>query len=67
MWLVNDEMKVLFEYKLPEGQSQLMSGPVNLVLNKELVQQYLDSMDNIPHIRKITTLESTAGLQVLDC
>ena len=44
-----------------------MSGPVNLVLNKELVQQYLDSMDNIPHIRKITTLESTAGLQVLDC
>ena len=67
MWHVNDEIKVLLEYKLPKGQSQLMSGPINLVLNKQLVQEYLDSMDSIPHIRKITILESTAGLQVLDC
>ena len=35
VWLVNGEMKVLFEYKQPDGRpGQLMSGPINLVINK---------------------------------
>lgn len=59
---------VLFECKLSDsgGPNQLISGPVELVINKEMIQQYIDSMDHIPHIRKITTttLESTVGLRV---
>ena len=67
VWLVNGEMKVLFEYKQPDGRpGQLMSGPINLVINKELIQQYINSMDHIPHIQKITTttLVPTVGLHV---
>ena len=64
VWLVNGEMKVLFEYKQPDGhRGQLMSGPINLVINNELIQQYINSMDHIPHIRKTTT---TALEQLLD-
>ena len=66
MWLVNNQMKVLFEQKLSEGRNELISGPVKLVSNKEVIQEYLDSMNNIPHIQKITTMQSAEGLQVLD-
>ena len=66
VWLVNGKLRVLFEYKLPEGAGQLISGHVNLVINKELIQQYIDSMDHTPQFRKITTttLEPTVGLHV---
>ena len=40
---MNGELRVLFEYKLREGAGQLISGPVNLVINKELIEQYIDS------------------------
>ena len=63
MWLVDGEMKVLFEEDQP---GQLISGPVNMVMNKDLIQKYLDSMEHIPHIKKVVSLEPTLGLQVKD-
>ena len=56
-------MKVLFEEDQP---GQLISGPVNMVMNKDLIQKYLDSMEHIPHIKKVVSLEPTLGLQVKD-
>lgn len=65
VYLVDGEMKVLFECKQFKGPEQLGSAPIDLVLNKELIQEYLDSMGSIPHIKKTVTLEPTKGLQVL--
>lgn len=64
VWLVDGEMKVLFQCKEFEGPEQLGSTPIHMVLNKELVQEYLDNTEHIPHIRKTITLEPTEGLQV---
>ena len=59
----------MFDYNqddcVPGGQ-RLISGPVSLVVNKELVQSYLDSMKHIPEIKKTFVLIPTSGLQVKD-
>ena len=55
VWLVDGEMKVLFEYKEFEGPEQLAMGsaPIDLVINKELIQEYLDNTEHIPHIKQL--------------
>jgi hypothetical protein len=64
VWLVDGEMKVLFESKDSRGPESLASAPIDMVVNKELIQQYLDSMEHIPHIKRTITMEATVGLQV---
>lgn len=64
VWLVDGEMKVLFESKDSGGPESLASAPIDMVRNKELVQQYLDNMEHIPHIKRTITMEPTVGLQV---
>ena len=62
-------MKVMFDYKQDDcvtGDQRLISGPVSLVVNKDLVQKYLDSMKHIPEIKKTFDLVPTSGLQVKD-
>lgn len=66
VWLADGEMKVLFQCKQFEGPEQLGSAPIDLVANKELIQEYLDSTEHIPHIRRVVTMESTEGLQVTE-
>ena len=61
VWLVDEEMKVLFDCKDFEGPG---SASINAVVNKELIQEYLDTTEHIPHIRKVITLEPTLGLHV---
>ena len=64
MWLVDEEMNVLFEANDQPGK--LVSGPVDMVINIDLIQKYLDGIDHIPHIRKSFSLEPTLGLKVKD-
>lgn len=64
VWLVDGVVKVLFECKQFQGPEQLGSAPIDLVLNKELIQEYLDNTEHIPHIRRVITMEPTEGLQV---
>ena len=66
MWLVDGEMKVLFDYKEEDQPVQLVSGSIDLVINKHLIQEYLDTMEHIPHIKKSFSLEPTSGLDVND-
>ena len=66
VYLVDGDLKVLFESKQFKGPEQLGTAPIGLVLNKELIQEYLDSMESIPHIRKTVTMEPTKGLQLTD-
>ena len=63
VWLVNGELQVLFEC-VRDGSINLEAAPVNLVINKELVQEYLDQKKHIPHIQKMITMQSTEGLKV---
>ena len=64
VWLVNGELQVLFEC-VHDGAINLEAAPVDLVKNKELVQEYLDRKKHIPHIQKMITMQSTEGLQVI--
>ena len=59
-------MNVLFECTQFEGPEQLGSAPIDMVMNKELVQEYLNKMEHIPHIKKSITLEPTEGLHVTE-
>ena len=59
-------MKVLFDYKEEDRPVQLVSGPIDLVINKDLIQKYLDTMEHITHIKKSFILEPTSGLDVKD-
>lgn len=59
-------MKVLFDYKEEDRPVQLVSGPIDLVINKDLIQKYLDTMEHITHIKKSFSLEPTSGLDVKD-
>ena len=47
-----------------DGATNLEVAPVNLVINKELVQEYLGQKKHIPHIQKMITMQSTEGLKV---
>lgn len=59
-------MKVLFDYKEEDRPVQLVSGSIDLVINKDLIQKYLDTMEHITHIKKSFSLEPTSGLDVKD-
>ena len=63
VWLADGELTVLFESNKFVGPDHLGSAPMDLISNKELVQEYLDKMKYIPHTRRMVTLEPTAGLQ----
>ena len=52
VWLADGEMRVLFESKEFDGPEQLGCAPINLVVNKELIQEYLEKMEHIPHVKK---------------
>ena len=62
VWLSDGEMNVLFECKEFAGPDHLGSAPLELICNKEVVQQYLDKMKYIPHIQRTVTMEPTTGL-----
>ena len=40
-----------------DGATNLEVAPVNLVINKELVQEYLGQKKHIPHIQKMSNLQ----------
>ena len=63
MWLSDGEMKVLFECKEFDAPYHIGSAPLECISNKELVQEYLDKVDHIPHIQRIVEMEPTKGLQ----
>ena len=56
-------MIVLFECKEFAGPDHLGSAPIELINNRELMQDYLDKMEYIPHIQRMVTMEPTARLQ----
>ena len=56
-------MKVLFECKEFDAPYHIGSAPLECISNKELVQEYLDKVDHIPHIQRIVEMEPTKGLQ----
>ena len=39
---------------------------VKFISNKSLVQEYLDQMDFIPHLKRIVTMEPTTGISVFN-
>lgn len=56
-------MNVLFERKgLPEPDN-LKAAHVQFVRNKELVTEYLQKTEYIPHIQTVITMKPTAGIQ----
>lgn len=59
-------MQVLFESKEIEGPDQLRLLPIQCVINKSLIQEYLDSTQCIPHIKKSVTLEPTVDIKVTE-
>ena len=63
MWLSDGELQVLFECK-GSNPENLLSMHIKFISNKDLVQEYLDEMQFIPHFKKVVTMESTAGLSV---
>lgn len=62
VWLADGEVHVLFECKEFEGPDYLGSASIEAIQNKELVQQYLDTMKYIPHIERTITMVPTKGL-----
>ena len=47
---------MLFESEMFEGPDHLGCAHVDSISNKELVQEYLDSMISIPHIERLITM-----------
>ena len=56
-------MIVLFVCNEFAGPDHLGSAPIELINNRELMQDYLDKMEYIPHIQRMVTMEPTARLQ----
>lgn len=54
----------MIECKEFDGPHHIGSAPLEYIINKELVQEYLDEVDHIPHIQKTVKMESTRGLQI---
>ena len=67
VWLSDGELQVLFECKGTGSNPDLLSMHIKCISNKDLVQEYLDEMQFIPHFKKVITMESTAGLSVYNC
>ena len=64
MWLSDEQMIVLFECREFDGPHHIGSAPLEYISNKEVVQEYLDKVDHIPHIQKTVKMESTRDLQI---
>ena len=62
MWLSDGELKVLFECN---DSTDLLSMDIKFISNKSLVQEYLNQMNFIPHLKKIVTIEPT-GISVFN-
>ena len=59
VWLADGEIIVLFESKQFDEPDHLGAVPIELIHNKELVRDYLDKIEYIPHIKRTVTLEPT--------
>ena len=59
VWLLDGEMKVLFETKALPSPDNLRAVPFQFVSNKELVTEYLAKTEYIPHIRTVITCNGT--------
>ena len=62
VWLSDGDLHVLFESKMFEGPDHLGCALVGSISNKELVQEYLDTMVSIPHIERLITMVPVTGL-----
>ena len=51
VFLFNGEMNVLFKCKQFDASDFLGTMPIECIKNKELVDQYLDQTEYIPHIK----------------
>lgn len=56
VWLADGEVNVLFTWKKFEGPDHLGAATIEAISNKELVQQYLNTMTCIPHIERLNTM-----------
>jgi len=67
VWLSDGELKVLFECKDDLNDStNLLSTDIKYISNKDLVQEYLDHTEFIPHLKRIVTMEPTTGISVFN-
>ncbi len=57
-------MMVLFECRDFDGPHHVGSATLECIVNKKLVQDYLDDVDHIPHIQKTVKMEPTRGLEI---
>lgn len=63
VWLSDDVLMVLFDGKETKGPRSV---PLDFISNKEKVQQYLDSIDCIPHIQKTIQMKSVKSIKLKD-
>ena len=64
MWLSDGELNILFESRDFVGPEHLGSAGIASITNKELVQEYLDNMEFIPHIQTSITMIPTTEIKV---
>ena len=64
VWLADGETNILFECKDFDGPEHLGSTVIDCIANKKLVEEYLSTMECIPHFHWVRTMsmESTVGL-----
>ena len=66
VWLCDGELQVIFECKgSSDRHENLLSMYIKFISNKNLVQEYLDAMQFIPHFKKVVTMKPTAELRIL--
>ena len=63
VWLSNGEMNVLFKCKQFDAPDFLGTMAIECIKNKELVDQYLDQTEYIPHIKTLLTMDKAKNLR----
>lgn len=66
VWLTDGEIKVLYDCKQFDEPDHLGAARIELFHKRELVQEYLDKMKYIPHIKRTVTMEPSAEIQLQD-
>ena len=60
--MTNNVVNVLFDCQEFDGLEKLQSAPLECVVNKHLVQEYLDLVGFIPNIKQTVTIIATTDI-----
>lgn len=64
VWMTNGVISVLFDCQGFTGLEKLQSAPLDCIINKRLVREYLDKVGCIPSIKQTMTLLETKTIDL---